>query len=106
LLKVALGLASVVAAAVEIAFSDNSEGADGGEHPALRGIDFVHAVSLSHWPPLTSARQVEILREHVARIALLAGISFACSAATPELTIPERRAVSIITRVVPVHGIP
>jgi hypothetical protein len=48
LLKVALGLASVVASVVEIAFSDNSEGTDGGEHPALRGIDFVHAVALAH----------------------------------------------------------
>jgi hypothetical protein len=91
---------------VEIAFGDDAEGADGGEHSALGAVDFVHAIALPHWPALTAAWQVEVLRENIARIALFATISFARSAATPEFTIPGIRSVANVTRVVPIHGIP
>jgi hypothetical protein len=56
LLEVPLCLASVVAAIVEIIFSDEAEGTDGGEHPAFLTVDFVHAIAVSHGPTVTATR--------------------------------------------------
>jgi hypothetical protein len=84
-----LGLASVVAAVVEIAFSDDPEGPDGGEHPAVGAVDLVHAIAVSHWPALTSTWQVEVLREHVARVAIGRMIAFAAPATAPAVAVAE-----------------
>jgi hypothetical protein len=53
LLEVALSLASVVAAVVEIGLRDDAKGADGREHPAFGAVDLVHAIAFSHQPTRT-----------------------------------------------------
>jgi hypothetical protein len=70
LLEVSLGLASVVTAVVEVAFGDDAEGTDGGEQPALGAVDVVHAIAFSNWPALRAAWQVEVLCEHITRVAV------------------------------------
>jgi hypothetical protein len=64
-------LAGVPAGVVEIALGNDAKGADGGEHPAFRAVDLIHTVAFSHRPALTSARQFEILREHLTRVAMV-----------------------------------
>jgi hypothetical protein len=88
LLEVPLGHASVVASIEEITFGDDAEGIDGGEHPALGAVDFVHAITLSYWPTLTAARQVEVLREHVTRVAVLIPIAITRAAAATAVAVP------------------
>ena len=94
----ALGLASVVAAVVEICFGDDAERADGGEHPALRAVDFVHTIAFSHRPAITSGRQVEVPGEHVARIAISAKIGIAGRATASAASTTEVVAVAAVRR--------
>jgi hypothetical protein len=89
LLEVALRLASVVAAVVEIAFRDDTKGTDGGEHLAVDAVDLVHAIAVSHWPALTGTWQVKVLREHVARVAIGRMIAFAAPATAPAVAVAE-----------------
>jgi hypothetical protein len=98
LLEVPLGLASVVTAVVKVAFSDDAEGTDGGEHPALGAIDVVHAIALSHRPALTAAWQVEVLCEHVARVAIGRSIAFAAAATAASAAVAEVVAVPFSRR--------
>jgi hypothetical protein len=93
LFEVALGSASVLAAIVEIALGDDAEGADGGEHPAFGAVDFVHAIAFSHRAALTAAWQIEVLREHIARIAIGRMIAVA---ATATASIAEVVAIAVI----------
>jgi hypothetical protein len=61
---------------VEIAFRNDAEGADGGEHSALGAVDLVNAVAFPHRSTVTGAWQVEILPEHLARVAIDRTIAF------------------------------
>jgi len=54
----------------------------------------MYPVTLSDRPALTPARQVEVLGEHVTRIALASGVAFAAAAATSSVAI---RGVPTIT---------
>lgn len=112
LFEVALGSAGLLAAIVEIALGDDSERADGGEHPAFGAVDLVHAVAFSHRPALTSAREVEVLREHIARVSIGWMIAYAASATAARASVPGIAAVSpvIASRIVsfqldPPHGV-
>jgi hypothetical protein len=96
LLKMPLGLASVVAAVVEIAFGDDAEGADGGEHPAFGAVDLVHAIPVSHRPTLTATWQVEVLREHIARATIGRMIEFAAPAAASAVSVAKVVAIAVI----------
>jgi hypothetical protein len=96
LLEVPLGLASVVAAVVEITFGDNPEGADGGEHPAFGAVDVVYAIPVSHWPTLTATRQVEVSREHVAWVTIGFMIEFATPTAAAAVSVAEVVAIAVI----------
>jgi hypothetical protein len=89
LFEVALGSASVLAAVVEIAFRHDSERTDGGEHAAFRAVDLVHAIALSHRPALASPRQVEILCEHIARVAIGGMTAFAAPATAASAAVVE-----------------
>jgi hypothetical protein len=103
LLEVPLGLASVLAAIVEITFGDDAEGPDGGEHPALGAVDFVHAITLPNWPTLTAAWEVEVLCEHITRVAVPIPIAITRVAAASELAVPTITPVSpAIPRIAPV----
>jgi hypothetical protein len=108
LLEVPLGLGSVVTAIVKIAFGDDPEGTDGGQHPALGAVDVVHAIAPSHRPALTAAWQVEVLREHVARVTIGCMIAFAAAAAAAEASVPCISAVPAVggSRIVSVEHDP
>ena len=47
------------AALLEIALRDDAERADGGEHPAFRAVDLVHAVAFLRRPAVTASWQVD-----------------------------------------------
>jgi hypothetical protein len=81
---------------VENALGDNAKAADGREHTAFRTVDFVHAIAFSHWPALTSARQVEVLREHVARVTIGRMIAFAAPATAAAAPFADVVAVAVI----------
>jgi hypothetical protein len=74
---------------VEIAFRDDTKSTDGGEHPAVGAVDLVHAIAVSHWPALTSTWQVEVLREHVAWVAIVRLIAFAAAATASARAVAE-----------------
>jgi hypothetical protein len=71
----------VVSEVVEIAFGHDAECADGGQSPAFVAVDIVDAVTLADRPTLAAARQVEVLREDVARgtVARIMGVSAAAA---------------------------
>jgi hypothetical protein len=48
----------------------------------------VDAVAIADGPTLASAREVEILREDVTRVALLAPVAFAAATSTTEVSVP------------------
>jgi hypothetical protein len=83
---------------MEIALGNDAKGADGGEHPALRPVDLVNAIALSYRPPLTPARQVEILREDISRVAIVHMIAVTGSATAAAARIATVAAVAVITR--------
>jgi hypothetical protein len=96
LFEVALGLASVVAAIVEVAFGDDAESADGGERPAFGAVDLVDAIAVSHWPTLMATWQVEIPREHVARVTIGCMVAFAAPAAAAAVSVAEVVSIAVI----------
>jgi hypothetical protein len=96
--EVALGLASVLATVVEVALCDDTKGADGGEHPAFRSVELVHAIPISHRPPFTAAWQVEVLGEHVGRITIGAMIAIGGSATASGASFTEVLAVATVRR--------
>jgi hypothetical protein len=69
-------------AVVKIGLGNDSKGADSGEHPAFRAVDLVHTIAFSHRLALTSARQVEIFREHISWVSILRRITVAARIAT------------------------
>lgn len=81
---------------MEIALGHDTKGTNGGEYPTLRAVDLVHAIALSHWTALTSARQVEVLREHVARITVGCLVAFAAPAAAAAVSVAEVVAFAVI----------
>ena len=91
-----LGLASIVAAIVEITFGDAAEGADGREHPAFGAVYLVHAIAVSHRPTLTAKWQVEVLREHVAWVTIGCMIAFAAPTAAAAVSVAEVVAIAVI----------
>jgi hypothetical protein len=99
---VPLGLASIVAAVVEIAFGHDTEGADGGEHPAFGAVDVVHTIAFSHWPALTPARQVEISRENISRLPPVIAVALTCSASVAYVALPSVIAIPIVPSIVPI----
>ena len=87
-----------LATIVEIALGHDAEGTNGGEHAAFGAVDLVHAIALSNWPALTAAWQVEVLREHVPRVAFVIAVAIARAAATTEAAVPRAAAVSAVVR--------
>lgn len=89
-------LARVLAAIVKVALGDDTQGADGGEHPAFNAVDLEHAIVFSNRPTLTPSRQVEILREHISRVAIVHMIAFARTAAAAATSVAEVVAVAVV----------
>jgi hypothetical protein len=96
LLEVALRLASVVSAVMEIALRDDAKGADGGKRPAFGPVDLVHAIPVSHWPTLTATWQVEVLREHIAGVTIGFMIAVAVPTAAASVSVAEVVAIAVI----------
>ena len=82
--------AGVVAEVVQIALGHDPKRADGRQRAALVAVDLVDAVALANRPTLASARQVEILREDVARVAVLVPIAIAAATTTADAAVPQR----------------
>jgi hypothetical protein len=68
----------------------------GGEHPAFGAVDFVHAIAFSHRAALTAAWQIEVLREHIARIAIGRMIAFAATATAAAASVAEVVAIAVV----------
>jgi hypothetical protein len=68
--------------------------------PAFDAVDLVDAVALADRPTLAPARQVEVLREHVAPVAFLIPIAITRTAASTEVAVP-----GIVTIALAVPGI-
>ena len=81
---------------MEIALGHDAKGTDGGEYAAFSAVDLVHAIAVSYRAALTSARQVEILREHVARITVGWLVAFAAPAAAAAVSVAEVAAFAVI----------
>jgi len=94
--KVKQAFARVPAAVVEIALGYHTKSADGGKHLAFGAVDLVHPIAFSHGPTLTSSWQVEILREHISRVAIGRMIAFAAPATAAAAPVAEVVAVAII----------
>jgi hypothetical protein len=93
---VALGSTGVLPAIVQIALAHDAKGTDGGEHATFSAVDLVHAIAVSYGAALASARQVEVLREHVARIMVGSLGAFAAPAATAAVSVAEVAAFAVI----------
>lgn len=85
----ALGSTGVLPAIVQIALGHDAKGTDGGEHATFSAADLVHAIAVSYGAALTSARQVDVLREHVARITVGCLVAFAAPAATAAVSVAD-----------------
>ena len=55
----------------EITLGDDTEGADGGQGTAILAVQFVDPVTIDHQLALLAARQVEVVHQAVARIAVV-----------------------------------
>jgi hypothetical protein len=93
---VALSSAGVLAAIIEIALGHDPKGTNGGEYPTLGAVDLIHAIALPHWTALTAAWEVEVLREHVARVTIACMVAFAAPAAAAAVSVAEVVAISIM----------
>ena len=81
---------------MEIALRDDAKGADSGKYPAFGAVDLVHAIPVSHWPTLTATWQVEILREHIARVSSGRMIAVAASTAAARVSVAGVVAIAVI----------
>jgi hypothetical protein len=105
--EVALGTTRVIPAVVEIALGHDAKGADGGEHPAFRAVDLVHTVAFPHRPALPTARQVEVLGEHLPRVTLMIAVALTCTASTAEGAVPRIVMIAmILPNIVPIPHSP
>jgi hypothetical protein len=93
---VTLGSAAVLATIVEIALGHDAEGTNGGEHAALGAVDLVSAIAFSNWPALTATWQVEIFREHIARVTSDRMIAVAASTAAARVSVAGVVAIAVI----------
>ena len=94
----ALSSACVLAAVVEIALGHDAKGTDCGEHPAFSTVNLVHAIAVSYRAALTSARQVEVLREHISRVAIVRMLAVAGSTTAAAAPIAGFATVAVIRR--------
>jgi hypothetical protein len=90
------GVATLISTVVQVTVGDDAEGANGGEDSAFGAVDLVHAVALSHWPALTAAWQIQVPREHIARVAVGRMIAFAAPATAAAASVAEVVAVAVI----------
>jgi hypothetical protein len=104
LLEVPLRAAGVLTAVLEIFPGHDPKGADCGEHPALGAVDLIHAITISHWPAIAAAREVEVSREYISRVTIFHAIAVAASTSAPAAPIATVAVISC-SRIVSVpHG--
>ena len=87
----------VVAKVMKIALGNDSKRPDGRQRAAFLAVDLVHSVALANRSSLTSARQVEVLREDVARVRTLSISIPAIRRASAETALAVRTIARIIT---------
>jgi hypothetical protein len=102
LFEVALGSTGVLPAIVQIALGHDAKGTDGGEHAAFSAVNLVHAIAFSDWLALTPPGQVQVPREHIARIAIGIAVLPTCAASTAEVVIPSVTIALTVADIVPI----
>lgn len=96
--------ARVVAQIVQVALRHDPKRADRPQHAAFAAIDLVDAIALANRSALTSAWQVDILREHVTRVMCLVAVAVTRTASAAAIPIRRTAAIAIlVSRVVPVE---
>jgi hypothetical protein len=86
--KASSRVAGIIAQVVKIALGHDAKGTNRPEHPALSAVDLADALALSYRASLTSAWQLEILREHVTWVLFFVRIPIAASAAIAAISVP------------------
>jgi hypothetical protein len=67
------------AGVAQVALGYHSKCTDRRQHATLSAIDFINARALSNQVALAASREIKILREHVARVAIVIAIAVARS---------------------------
>jgi len=80
-LEAPLRCSCVIGDVVEIAFGHDAECADRRKSSTLGAVDLVDPVARPNQFTLVAPRQIEILREYVARIGFFAALTFVDAAA-------------------------
>jgi hypothetical protein len=92
----------VVADVVKVALGDDSKRPDRCQRAALGTVDLVDTVALPNRSPLASTWEVEILREHVTRVAFPIPIAIARTAAATKVAVPAAATIAIVAWIVSV----
>jgi hypothetical protein len=94
----------VVAQIMQVALRHDPKRADRPQYAAFAAIDLVDAIALANRSALTSARQVDVPGEHVARVAFSVAVALTRTASAAAIPIPGTAAVPSLVRpgVVPV----
>jgi hypothetical protein len=74
---------------MQISLGHNPKGADCPQHAALGAIDLIDTVALPNQSAFASTWQVEVFREHVARVEILIPIAIARAAAATDIAVPS-----------------
>lgn len=83
------GAPRVASEVVKIGFGNDAKRADGRWRAAFGAVDFVDVVALADRPTLQAARQVEVLREHLARVTVGRMIAPAAPTTAPAARSPK-----------------
>jgi hypothetical protein len=86
--KASTRVAGIITQVVEVTLRHDSKRTDRPEHAALDPVDLVDAFAIADGSTLTVPREVQILREDVTRVALLAPLAFAAATSTTEVSVP------------------
>src|SRR5687768_12295992 len=88
---------------MQIALGDDSKRADRRQRAALCAIDLVHPITIPNRSARASTWEIEILREHITRVAILVSIAITRAAAATKITVPAITAIALaFSRIVPV----
>jgi hypothetical protein len=81
----------------EIALGDDTKRADRCQRAALGGVDLVDTVTIPNWSALASMWEVEVLREHVTRVAFLIAPTVARAAVAAAVAVPSIAPIALVT---------
>jgi hypothetical protein len=81
---------------VKIALCDHSKRTNRRQRAALDAVEFVYADTVTHLLAIAPARQVEVSREHVARLALVGPVAQARAATPAKAAVPGTATNAIV----------